>query len=55
MSEEELRERQRADPELKEVIKYLECGQKSEGKLVPVKIALWLRVEQIGVQEWCVI
>ncbi|KAG1932751.1 interleukin-1 receptor accessory protein-like 1-A [Pimephales promelas] len=43
MSEEELRERQRADPELKEVIKYLECGQKSEGKLVPVKIALWLR------------
>ncbi len=43
ISEEELKERQRADPELKEVIKYLESGQKPEGKVEPVEVALWLR------------
>ncbi|KAL0187224.1 hypothetical protein M9458_018894, partial [Cirrhinus mrigala] len=43
MSEEELRECQRADPELKKVIKYLESGRKPEGKVEPAEIALWLR------------
>ncbi len=43
MSEEELKEHQRADPELKEVIKYLESGKKPVGKVEPVEVALWLR------------
>ncbi len=43
MSEEELKEHQRADPELKEVIKHLESGKKPVGKVEPVEVALWLR------------
>lgn len=43
MSEEELKKRQRADPELKVVIKCLESGKKPVGKVEPVEVSLWLR------------
>ncbi|KAG1933335.1 interleukin-1 receptor accessory protein-like 1-A [Pimephales promelas] len=43
MSEEKLKEHQRADPELKVVINYLESGKKPVGKVEPVEVALWLR------------
>ncbi|KAL1268995.1 hypothetical protein QQF64_031284 [Cirrhinus molitorella] len=42
MSKEELKEHQRADPELKEVIKYLESGKKPDGRVQPAEVASWL-------------
>lgn len=41
--EEELKEHQRADPELKVVIKHLESGEKPVGKVEHVEVASWLR------------
>lgn len=43
LSEEELKERQRVDPELKVVIRYLKSGKRPVVKVEPVDVALWLR------------